>query len=93
MKKVIHNLRQQSEEVRRHILHSVTLIAGLLLFALWIYSLGTSFREKKEEVKEDLAPLTSIKDNFVNGYQSIKESGSLYDIEIREVPEETEETQ
>jgi len=39
MKKIIHKIRQQPEEVRRHILHILTIVAGIILISLWVYSL------------------------------------------------------
>jgi hypothetical protein len=39
MKKIIHKLRQQPEETKRHILHISTIVIGLILLTVWIYSL------------------------------------------------------
>lgn len=75
MKKIIHNLRSQSEEVRIHILHASTIIAGIILIILWIYSLETSLGSEGVEVKakRDLEPFSALKDNMISGYNSISE--------------------
>lgn len=66
MKKIIHHIRQQPERVRRHILHVFTLVAGVLLFSIWIYSLGghLSSAETKKDVEQGLKPFSVIKDNI-----------------------------
>ena len=46
MKKIIHHIRRQPEEVRRHILHILTIVAAIILLLLWVYSLGTSLGGK-----------------------------------------------
>ena len=61
MKKIIYNLRRQPEAVRRHILHVSTIVAGVILVLLWIYSLGTGLAN-------------ALKANLIGGYQSITES-------------------
>ncbi len=75
MKKIIHHLRKQPEEVRIHILHFLTIVAGIILLMLWIWSLGTnaSNLDTQAKVKEDLQPLSALKDNIVGGYNSISE--------------------
>ncbi len=76
MKKIIYNLRQRSEETRRHILHIVTLIMAVFLFIIWIYTLGTGINDKetKTQIKNDLKPFSALKDNFINGYKSITDN-------------------
>ena len=73
MRKMIHNLRRQPEHVRRHILHVATVVAGVILIALWIYSLGANFNNPDAEARmsNDLQPLSVLKDNVVDGYQSL----------------------
>jgi len=68
MKKIIHHLRKQPEEVRRHILHVTTVIAGIILLALWVYSLGTNLSnpETQAQVKEDLKPFSILKDKVTS---------------------------
>ncbi len=65
MKKIIHHLRKQPEEVRRHLLHLLTIIAGLILLSLWVYSLGTNFSNSDTQAKlgQDLKPFSILKDN------------------------------
>ena len=74
MKKIIHNLRNQPEDVRRHILHITTVVLAIFLFLIWVYSLGSGFSSEdlQEQVKTDIEPLSALKDNFINGYNSIQ---------------------
>jgi len=78
MKKIINNLRQKPEKVRRHILHISTLVLAVFLFFIWIYTLGNGIgnKEIQAKAKNDLEPLSTLKDNFVNGYKSIQEESS-----------------
>ena len=73
MKKIIHNIRCQSEEVRRHILHILTIVAGIILILLWIYSLGANLSntDTQAKVSNELNPFSVLKDNITSGYQSI----------------------
>lgn len=66
MKKIIHHVRKQSEEVRRHILHILIVAAGIILISLWIYSLGTSLTNPNTQIKinNDLKPFSMLKDNI-----------------------------
>lgn len=78
MQKIIHNLRQKSEETRRHILHITTVVVSIILFFIWVYSLGSGFSEKETQakIKNDVEPFSALKDNFVNGYKSISDGSS-----------------
>ena len=73
MRKIIHNLRQQSEETRRHVLHVTITICAAVLVLLWIYSLATNLgnQDVSIKVKNDLQPLSTLKANLIGGYQSI----------------------
>jgi uncharacterized membrane protein YvbJ len=75
MRKIIHKVRQQPEEVRRHILHVITIIFGIILLALWVYSLGTTFSnpEKQAEIRDGLQPISALKDQLIDGYNSLSE--------------------
>lgn len=75
VKKVVHKLRNQPEHARRHILHLSTMFLGLILVSLWVYSLGTRVTnsDTNAKIKEDLAPLTVLKDNTIEGYNSINQ--------------------
>ena len=73
MKKIIHHIRRQPEGVRRHILHILTIIAGIILILLWIYSLGVNLSNPDTQVKvsNELKPFSVLKDNIISGYQGI----------------------
>ncbi len=75
MKKIIHHIRNQSEEVRRHILHILTITFAIILLFLWIYSLGTNLTNPDTQIKvnNDLKPFSALKDNLVGGYKSFSE--------------------
>jgi hypothetical protein len=80
MKKIIHKLRNRSEEERRHILHITTFVLALFMILLWTFSLGKSVTspETKVKIKQDLKPFSVLKDNIVGGYKNI-ESGTSAD--------------
>ena len=75
MKKIIHHLRRQPEEVKRHILHVVMVIATVILLLLWFYSLGKTLTDSSTQakVKNDLQPLSALKGNLIDGYNSISQ--------------------
>ena len=75
MKRIIHHIRRQPEGIKRSILHLLTVIIAIVLFLLWIYSLGTSFNnpETKIKISNDLKPFSALKDNLAGGYKSISE--------------------
>ena len=73
MKKIIHHLRNKSEETRRHILHVSTVVFGIILLSLWIYSLGTNIAnpDTQAKINNDLKPFSTLKSNLIGGYKSI----------------------
>ncbi|MFA4975689.1 MAG: hypothetical protein WC839_03785 [Candidatus Paceibacterota bacterium] len=83
MKKIIHNLREQPEEVRRHVLHILIFAVIVIMVILWVFSLGKdlSNSDTKEKVKQDLQPFSVLKDNIVNGYKSSTENSDTSTIE------------
>ena len=78
MKKIIHKLRNRSEEERRHILHISTFVLGLFLILLWTFTLGRTITSPETKIKaqQDLKPFSVLKDNLVGGYESIKGANS-----------------
>jgi len=72
MRKLIHHLRRQPEEVRRHVLHIVTFALAIIMIILWIFSLGKSLAnpDTQTKIKQDLSPFSVLKDNIVDGYKS-----------------------
>ncbi|MEI6280389.1 MAG: hypothetical protein WCP17_00075 [bacterium] len=75
MKKIINHLREQPEHVRRHILHVSTIVFGLILAFLWVYSLGTNLTSSNTQTKmtQDLKPFSALTANMIGGYNSITE--------------------
>jgi len=75
MKNIIYHIRNQPEEVRRHILHILIIILAIVLLLLWIYSLGVSLSnpDTQAKVSNDLKPFNALKANLIGGYQSISQ--------------------
>ncbi len=67
MRKIIHHLRKQPEDVRRHILHIVIFVIAAVLLVLWGYSLGRNFSspETHIQIKQDLQPFSLLKDSLL----------------------------
>jgi len=72
MRKIIHKLRRQPEEVRRHILHVLIFAVAFVMIILWVFSLGKSLAnpDTKIKIKQDLKPFSTLKDNIIDGYNS-----------------------
>ncbi|OGI60566.1 hypothetical protein A2641_03470 [Candidatus Nomurabacteria bacterium RIFCSPHIGHO2_01_FULL_37_25] len=84
MKKIIHHVRRQPEEIRRHILHFLTAVAGIVLVMLWFYSLGRNLNNPDTQVKvnNELKPFSVLKGNIIDGYQSITNPNPDTELEI-----------
>lgn len=70
--KIIHRLRRQPEEVRRHILHITIFAVAIIMVMLWVFSLGRSLAnpDTQVKIKQDLQPFSVLKDNIVDGYKN-----------------------
>jgi hypothetical protein len=84
MKKVIHHIkkiREQPEHVRRTILYITIGFFAVILFLLWIYSLGTAMtgEEAKIKIDQNIKPFSVIKDNITNQYNNISNPDSSMD--------------
>lgn len=76
MEKIHHHLRKirkQPEHIKRHILHAVTIILGIILILLWVYTLGNNISDEDKKIKtvNDLKPLSVLKENVVDGYNDL----------------------
>jgi len=73
MQKIIHNIRRQPEEIRRHILHVLIVCFAIILFLLWIFSLGKNLTNTDMQAKmnQDLKPFLILKDNLTSGLNNI----------------------
>ncbi len=73
MIRIIHHIRRQPENVKRHILHLITGIFAVVLLFFWVYSLGTNINDKSIQTKisNDLKPFSALKNNLVGGYINI----------------------
>lgn len=68
MRKIIHRLRQKSEEEKRHLLHIFTFIGAVILIILWIFTLRQDVvtRETRENIQEDFEPFTELSNDLVD---------------------------
>lgn len=84
MRKIIHHIRRQPEGVRRHILHILTTVSGIILLTLWVYSLGRNLNnpDVQAKVNNELKPFSVLKSNIIDGYQSITGSNGDKELEI-----------
>lgn len=75
MKKIILNLRNQPEQIRRHILHTLTIVFAVILLFFWIFSLGTNLAnpDTQAKISDDLKPFSSLKANLIDGYNSLNQ--------------------
>ncbi len=66
MRRIIHNIRRQPEQIKRHILHVSVIVAGVLLFSIWVHSLGGSFDSKvaENDLQKNVEPLSVLKNNL-----------------------------
>jgi hypothetical protein len=73
MRKIIHHLRKQPEHIKMHILHASTVVAGIVLMMLWVYSLGTNLTDNdtQAKIKQQASPISAFKENIIDGYNSI----------------------
>lgn len=76
MRRIIHHVRKQPEHIRRHILHILTIIVGIILIFFWIYSLGATLANPDTKLKanNELKSLSVLKNNLANSYNSISDS-------------------
>jgi hypothetical protein len=79
MRKIIHRLRGQPEEVRRHVLHILIFAVAVIMIILWVFSLGKSLANPDTQVKmkQDLQPFSVLKDNIVDGYKSTSDDSAV----------------
>ena len=73
MKKIINKIRQQPEHVRTHLLHVLTIIAGIILVLLWVYSLGTTLNDSdtQAQINNSIEPFSALKATVIDGYHNI----------------------
>ena len=75
MRQIINNLRARPEHHRRHMLHVSTVVVAVVMVVLWFVSLGHSLTDSdvKKQVSEEAKPLSALRANLVDGYNSISE--------------------
>jgi hypothetical protein len=76
MRRIIHHIRKvrsQPEDVRQSILHILTLASGVVLFLLWVLSLGggSSDADTSQTLETNLTPFSSLKANLSDGFNNI----------------------
>lgn len=74
MRKLVHKLRQQPEEVRVYLLYGLTAGVAVILFVLWVYSFGGSTEEPvvTENQNGQYAPVDTLKGSLIEGYNILK---------------------
>jgi len=75
MQKLISNIRNKPEHIRRKIALVVTIACGVLLILFWATTLKGQFSSKNEEyggIKKDFAPFFMIKDGVNTAFDDIK---------------------
>jgi hypothetical protein len=75
MKKIIYRLREQPEEVRKNILHISIVAFAIVLFLLWIYTLGTNLTDPDTHtiIQNDLEPLSNLKADVTEGFTQLND--------------------
>jgi len=86
MHKIIYHvkkIRQQPEHIRRSILHIVVLIFAVILFFLWVYSLGTGMGSEDAKAKaiQQVKPFSVLKENITEQYNNISNPSLNTDME------------
>lgn len=83
MKQFINNLRARPEHHRRHILHVSTMVVAGVMVLLWFVSLGHSLTDSDvhKKVSQDAKPLSALKANLLDGYNSISEPTTGSDLQ------------
>ena len=73
MRKIIHHLRKQPEEVRRSILHIIMIVFVVILVILWIYSLRVNLDQEnlKLELKESTQPFKDLSEDLGGDINSL----------------------
>ncbi len=78
MRKIIHNLRRQPEEIRRHVLHLLIFAVAVIMVILWVFSLSKNLSnpDTQTKMKQDLQPFNTLKDNIVGGDSNTSNANS-----------------
>jgi len=76
MRKIIHHLRRQPEEVRRHVLHILIFTVAIIMIILWVFSLEKNLTnpDTQTKMKQDLQPFSTLKNNIVGGSTATENS-------------------
>lgn len=78
MRKLIYNLKQQPEGIRRNIVHIAVFVFAGFMLSLFVWSLGNRFSggETQAQLKESLKPFSSFKDSVLGTGQGT--SNAIY---------------
>lgn len=89
MNKIIHHvkkIRQQPEHIRRSILHVAIVILAVILFFLWVYSLGGGMGSDDAKAKakakaiQEVKPFSVLKDNITEQFNNVSSPNSNADM-------------
>ncbi len=72
IKKTVNYLRERPEHHKRQILYGMIILAGILLFTLWTWSLGSvlSSQELQAKLQKDLEPFKELNESLTTSYQT-----------------------
>ncbi len=89
MKKIVENLKGQSVEHRKNVMHLITFFCAIVLIILWVFSLGKNLsnEDTKENIKNDLQPINALKDNIVGGYKNVNVLDNANNLQLENTEE------
>lgn len=73
MKKIIENIRQKPEPVRRQIIFVVSLVLTGLIVLFWVFTLPYRFGGTGDKLKQSLKPFELLKDNISGTIEGISD--------------------
>ncbi len=79
VRKIVHHLRRQPDDVKKGILNLLTLFFGIILIVIWAYTLGKDLRspETISNFKSDLEPFADLKNDIVGGTDNSSQSEAI----------------
>lgn len=79
IQKTIEHLRRQPHETKHHIINSLMILFGLVLFVFWTWSLGADVKspETALKIKEDFQPFVELSQDLTasTGTLILKDQG------------------
>jgi hypothetical protein len=73
MIKIIKNLRNQPEEIKTTVLYIFISLSAVVLMTIFVRNSIVNNNQSNIQTKKEASPLSALKDNFVDGFKSVKE--------------------